>query len=180
MGGGTLYASTVTATAPATSAHGTRRHAAAMAKHYPDEPAATVLMGKLQRPSQDGPRMDAARAQQGRRDHQACATTALQANIKDPREQPSAWIAPGERCLVVLVLPRAPIAPLEGISPARDRPHAPSALLDSVMRAQPRASNTHSDQAVAGARRTARACKHFCTVACTSRLLIVAARLFRH
>jgi hypothetical protein len=124
--------------------------------------------------------MDAARAQQGRRDHQACATTALQANIKDPREQPSAWIAPGGRCLVVLVLPRAPIAPLEGISPARDRPHAPSALLDSVMRAQPRASNTHSDQAVAGARRTARAGKHFCTVACTSRLLIVAARLFRH
>jgi hypothetical protein len=165
--------------------------------------------------------MDAARAQQGRRDHQACATTALQANIKDPREQPSAWIAPGERCLVVLVLPRAPIAPLEGISPARDRPHAPSALLDSVMRAQPRASvavpasiqpleaaartawlvgtvlrsqhrasaawlvstvtraqprasvavaasmhlhraaGYHSDQAVAGARRKARAGKHF-------------------
>ena len=133
--GGTLYAKTMTATAPATGAHGTTRCAAAMAKHHPDEPAATVLLGKLQRPSQYAPR-----AQQGRRDHQACATTALQANIKDPREQPSAWIAPGERCLVVLVLPRAPIAPLEGISPARDRPHAPSALLDSVMRAQPRAS----------------------------------------
>ena len=83
--GGTLYAKTMTATAPATGAHGTTRCAAAMAKHHPDEPAAIVLLGKLQRPSQYAPR-----AQQGRRDHQACATTALQANIKDPREQPSA------------------------------------------------------------------------------------------
>jgi hypothetical protein len=81
-----------------------------MAKHHPDEPAATVLLGKLQRPSQYAPR-----AQQGRRDHQACATTALQANIH-PREQLLASIAPAESIRMLLVLLRASIAQLDSIT----------------------------------------------------------------
>jgi hypothetical protein len=81
-----------------------------MAKHHPDEAAATVLVGKLQRPSHN-----AAIAQQGRRDHQACATTALQANIKDPREHLLAGIAPPESIRVLLLL-RASIAQLDSIT----------------------------------------------------------------
>jgi hypothetical protein len=59
-------------------------------------------MGKLQRPSQD-----AAIAQQGRRDHQACATTALQESIR-----------------MLLVLLRASIAQLDSITLLLDWTHA--------------------------------------------------------